>query len=40
MRIKHRWEALDQESDAIELARAQRAALLFERYPDIEKALV
>jgi transposase len=77
MRIKHRWEALDQESDAIELARAQstsfnpevlsngdtlkqllarsryvlykrpanwsksqaqRAALLFERYPDIEKA--
>lgn len=77
MRIKHRWEALDQESDAIELAKtkgtsykpeilsngdtlkqllarsryvlykrpvnwsksqAERAALLFERYPDIEKA--
>jgi len=77
MRIKHRWEALDQESDAIQMARAkgvsykpeilsngdtlkqllarsryvlsqrpqhwsksqvQRAALLFEGYPDIEKA--
>jgi len=77
MRIKHRWEALDQESESIEqcklnrtvykpeilpngdsikqlLARSryvlykrphnwsksqpERAALLFERYPDIEKA--
>ncbi|WP_374755592.1 ISAon1 family transposase [Arcticibacterium luteifluviistationis] len=77
IRIKHRWEALDQESNAIELAKikglsnkseilsngdtlkqllarsryvlykrpanwsksqVERAVLLFERYPDIEKA--
>ena len=79
MRIKYRWEALDQESDAIELAKAkgtpykpdilsngdtlkqllarsryvlykrpvnwsksqaERATLLFERYPDIEMAFL